>query len=428
MVELPKERSRLRRWLEYDYFPGAERWLRRVVYNPLGSLCLAALAALLCGIYLHPNGFILFAGILSVLLLGILWPWIGLRGLAGRLEFSAKRIKEGESVEVSLIVRNHLPWAAWGLGVRGFGEKPPEGSKDAPPPAASMAIAPGRRTAAVHWQITPLGRGVYPSQPARLCTGFPFGLRESKRLLSVDEALVVWPKTYPVGPAPLSVGENQIEGAVSRNKVGTNGDVIGVRPYRRGDLPRRIHWAQSARHDRLIVCELQSNARPVVQFVLDLDSAIHRGAGVDSSREWAIRVFASLAEGWIGQGVPLEAVIGKQTLPLASGLPHLQRIMDALARIADEPQSTLADVLAAPICSGFRNGVQVVVTTDRALATLSLSHVEHDRRLVVLRADAFAENAVDDAPRPERAWLWLDSAAGIPHQLKHGWKEALHGS
>jgi uncharacterized protein (DUF58 family) len=431
MSASPNECSRIRRWLEHDYFPVAERLLRRFLYNPLGCLCLAATTAFLCGLFVHPHGYILFAGLIATLILGVLWPWIGLRGLAGQLEFARQRIKEGEAVDVSLIVRNRLPWAAWGLAVRGgFAEKSPRGSKGPPSPAASLAIAPARKTATSNWLFTPPARGVYPMQRSWLCTGFPFGLRESKRSLVIAKPLIVWPTTFPVGPAPPSEGENRIEGTVSRSKVGTNGDVLGVRPYRRGDSPRRIHWTQSARHDRLIVCELQSNARPFVQLVLDLDPAAHRGTGPNSSREWSIRVFASFAEGWLAEGVPIEAVIGGNVLSAASGSRQLHAIMDALARIGDEPQPALQELLASPACSKQASGVQVVITSDNAIASVpEIQLANRNRRFVSLNADSFTEGAsLTAAARPTAVWLWLDASERIPSLLRHGWKEALHGS
>ncbi len=119
---------------------------------------------------------------------------------------------------------------------------------------------------------------------------------------------------------PRSPEISRVEGNVSRNKIGTTGDVLGVRPYRRGDSPRRIHWGQSAKHDRLIVCELQSNARPVIQLVLDTDPRIHCGTGTNGSREWAIRIVASLAKGWIESGAQVGLACANVELPPASGV------------------------------------------------------------------------------------------------------------
>ena len=322
-------------------------------------LLLAAAASLLCGFFLHAQGFILAGGIVAVVGLGVVWPWLSLRGLTGALTFDRARASEGEAVGVRLTLRNRLPWAAWGLAVRGgFGDNTGQ-------PAAAIAAAPGRRTAVCRWNFTPTRRGVYPLAVPHLTTGFPFGLWENSRRSAVEAPLVVWPKTFPVGPVPPVSGDRQVEGYVSRSKVGTTGDVLGVRPYRRGDSPRRIHWGQSAKHDRLIVCELQSNSRPVIQLVLDADPRVHAGTGENGSREWAIRIVASLAKGWLEAGAQVGVAWVGFELPPASGTAQVHKVLDALAALPDSTDGSLADLLACPVCRKFRDGLQVIVTTDR---------------------------------------------------------------
>jgi hypothetical protein len=77
--------------------------------------------------------------------------------------------------------------------------------------------------------------------------------------------------------------------------------------------------------------------------------------------------------------------------------------------------------------------LQVIVTTDRALAHVKPSVAGADlQHWVILRAAGFSA-APDASPRapaklPVRPWLWIDSAAQIPAQLRGGWKEAQHGS
>lgn len=420
--------SRLREWLRalatYDCFPEFSKKVRRFVYHPLGVLTLAALASLLCGLFLHSQGFVLCGGVLAVVALGVIWPWLSLRGLGGSVAFDRTRASEGDTVEVRLMLRNRLPWSAWGLAVRGgFGG-------DSSEAVAGIASAPSRRTALCRWEFKPLCRGVYPLVAPKLTTGFPFGLWENSRELTVETPLVVWPRTFPVGPIPPVSGDRQVEGNVSRSKVGTNGDVLGVRPYRRGDSPRRIHWGQSARHDRLIVCELQANSRPVIQIVLDADPRVHAGTGPDSSREWAVRIVASFAKGWLEDGAQVGLAWGGHDIPPASGRSQLHKILDALAALPGECDKPLAEVLACPRCRGFRDGLQVIVTTDRAHAHQDCGACEaEDQRWVVLKAGAFGESATAPAcgscPSP---WLLIESAEAVPAMLRGGWREARHGS
>jgi uncharacterized protein (DUF58 family) len=412
----------------YDFFPTFSARVRRFVYNPLGVLLLAATVALLCGFFLHAQGFILFGGVMTVVALGVVWPWLSLRGLSGTLAFDRDRLEEGEAVEVRLTLRNRLPWVAWGLAVRGgFGGNSTR-------PVAGVTSAPGRRTAVCRWSFTPTRRGVYPLVAPRLTCGFPFGLWENSRQLAVEEPLIVWPKTFPVGPVPPVSSDRQVEGNVSRNKVGTSGDVLGVRPYRRGDSPRRIHWGQSAKHDRLIVCELQSNARPVIQLVLDADHRVHAGSGSESSREWAIRIVASLAKGWLEDGAQVGLAYAGFDIPPASGASQVHKILDALSGLPESVEQPVANVLACPKCRGFRDGLQVIVTTDRArVHGICGTCASEDQRWVVLNAAAFADT-IDVAACPcgngpcAEPWLRVNSADEIPALLHGGWREARHGS
>ena len=422
---------RLRAAATYDFFPRFSAKVRRLLYNPLSVLILASLAALCCGLFLHRQGLVLCGGVWAVLLLGLLWPWVTLRGLRASIAFERRQVSEGDRVEVILTLRNRLPWSAWGLAVRGgFGDPAHETGKDLP--VVTIARAPGRRLVRCRWLFVPTSRGVYPRCVPRLTTGFPFGLWENQRTVAVETPLVVWPQTFPVGPMPPISGDQQVEGNVSRNKVGSSGDVLGVRPYRRGDAPRRIHWGQSARHDRLIVCELQTNSRPVVQFVVDTDSHAHTGRGRDSSREWAIRIAASLARGWLETGAQVGAVWHGQVIPAASGRTQLHRLLDSLALLPDTPGPSLAETLANPPCRSFTDGLQVIVATDAAFDPRASCRDDDWRLWVVLRANAFAGSERDGAGSGARCrrppWLWIDARERIPALLRSGWKEARHGS
>lgn len=422
-MQVARRTHLLRAIATYDFAPQLSARVRRYLYHPLGVLLLAGLVSLACGLFLHAQGFVLCGGVVVVSALGVMWPWLSLRGLSGTITFDRDRLTEGEEVQIHLTLRNRLPWSAWGLAVTG-------GFGTGKQPIAAMASVPRRRTAHGRCPFQPPQRGVYPLSPPHLVTGFPFGLWESRRPLVVEQSLIVWPKTFPVGPIPPVSGDHQVEGNVSRSKVGTHGDVLGVRPYRRGDSPRRIHWGQSARHDRLIVCELQSNSRPVIQLVLDIDPLVHAGTGQDSSREWAIRIVASLARGWLNDGAQVGVAWAGHDIPPASGQGQMKAILDALAALPMCNPQPIAEVLACPKCQGFREGLQVIVTTDLAhthgvCATCSAE----DQRWVVLEASAFSQDAPPRAcgacPEP---WLRIDSIAEIPRQLKSGWREARHGS
>ena len=412
----------LRAVATYDFFPEFSAKVRRLLYNPLGVLALAALAA--ARVRSVPARAGLRAGRRRDgrrSCSGVAWPWLSLRGLRGSIAFEQVAGLRGRpGARSCLTLRNRLPWSAWGWPcATASTEDPDDERRTCSRRQHRLGAGPANG---------PLPLGLRAGLPGRLpAAGAPPGHRLSVRPvgehppLVVERPLLVWPRTFPVGPVPLVGGEQQVEGNVSRNKVGSNGDVLGVRPYRRGDSPRRIHWGQSARHDRLIVCELQSNARPVIQLVLDADPRVHAGDGPDGSREWAIRIVASLAKGWLEAGAQVGAVWDGQVIPPASGQRQLHRLLDGLARLPDDT-GTVAGRRRWPgrRCRGFRDGLQVIVTTDLALARsrAAAAHRPTSGAGSVLRAAGFGEcrDAASGPPvgLPGRPWLWIDSAEHDP--------------
>ena len=240
------------------------RWLR----TPVGSLGSAAIASFLCGMFLHPQGFIVAFGISSVILVGVIWPKLSLHGLTGSVCFDKSRVREGDRVCVRASVRNRHPLSAWGLSIDAGCHHGQFGRLD-DRAAVGLSVATGWKTTEASWEFIPACRGEYPLRSPFVASGFPFGLWLARRELSVTGKLLVWPRTFPVGPVPESVRGHSSDGLALRDKPGTWGDLLGVRPYRRGDSLRRIHWPQTARHGQLVVCEVQSSAVSQVLVVLD---------------------------------------------------------------------------------------------------------------------------------------------------------------
>lgn len=406
--------SRLaRRWLTYDLSPEISEKIRRRLVKPLALLLLAAGVAILAGLVVHPRVFALAGGLLAIAAAGVCWPWLTCRGVRATVAFDRPRAVEGAEVGVTATATNHLPWSGWGLVVRdGHGSM-----------CVKLPRIAGRTKSICRWLFVPPVRGEYPVDQPTLGTGFPFGLWESKRTCQVAGRLIVWPHTFPVGPVPTTDGADVVEGNVTRNKVGSSGDVLGVRPYRRGDSPRRIHWAQSARHDRLIVCELQSKSRPVVLVVLDADPGVH-SPGVEGSREWAIRVAGSLAKGWLEAGAQVGLLVADTYLSPQAGAEQANRILDALARVP-ETAKPLDELLTDPRVRADTTGVKVAVTTDVGRASVGFRSA--DVRWIVLEQSGFG-GLSDSLVQASRPWLALPSPKRVPDLLRHGTAEASHGS
>jgi uncharacterized protein (DUF58 family) len=404
--------------LTRDFFPEISSVIRRCVYHPLGVLVLAALVSAVCGCFLHAQLFVLTAGLIALMACGLLWPMVALRGVEARVGVEPARAGEGEECEIRLRFDNAWPWPAWGLTVaNGFA---------GPGVFAGIAYLPGRSRVTGRQSFRPARRGRYPSETPMIRTGFPFGLWEPGRPVFVESGVIVRPRTYPVGPVPSVGGEAVMAGSASRARSGQHGDVIGVRPYRRGDSPRRIHWGQSAKHDRLIVCEQQVYDRPAIQIVVDVDPASHT-PGPDGTWEWSIRVAASLIRGWIGDGACVGLTAGEVHVEPSAGAEQSDRLLDQLALLAAAAHP-LDMVLRDARCGAAGERLRIVVTTDRGY-----DRYRGDRRpgsdgkWVILQSAGFGSEPSDLSGARIPAWLTIAGPADAPRQLRGGWSEARHG-
>ncbi|MFM8580051.1 MAG: DUF58 domain-containing protein [Planctomycetaceae bacterium] len=329
LVRLLEVASRVAGVLNHDFCPGANRWVYWLKHPsvPLGA---AAAAALVCGVFVNPQAFVLAAALVGVLVLGAAWPWLGLWGLSAELEFDRSRGMEGEPVGLRLRIRNRCPWPVWGLALdRGFRR-----FDRALRPCALARVA-GWSTSEYRFSFVPTARGEYPTEPVALQTSFPFGLWSGRATVRVGAALLVWPRLIPLESIPDAADLSHASDRVASNRVGDHGDLMGTRLFRAGDSLRRVHWVQTARLGRLIVCERQLAAQSAVSLELDLDPASHSPPGPDGTLEWTLRLAASIADCLHGHHarVVVESPLGRTTwLEGASGRC---KGLDQLARVPD---------------------------------------------------------------------------------------------
>lgn len=372
--------------------------LRQAAAGPFGGLLAGAAAAGLCGVFLNPQAFGLVAALAAVMAVGLVWPAVAAWGLRAELSFEADRGAEGRPVRVRLRVANRLPIPAYGMTLR-RGGLDPAGS------GWAVDAVPAGGTAEFQWEWPPDRRGVFPGAGLRLTSGFPFGLWEAARRVDCHAALVVWPRMVAAPPVPAAPGEPGPEADTVTDRPGEGGELLGVRDYRRGDSPRRIHWGRTARCERLIVCEYQAAVRrPDVRLLLDLDPAVHT-PGPDGSREWAIRIAAGLASDWLSAGVRIEAQLGGAVVPPDAGERARRRLLDRLAALpADGVEA--APAAGPPEVEPRSPRLQVLLTTDRRLMRPDgRPPAAPGLRIVLLETPGFGGAAVADGPFHPSVWL-----------------------
>jgi len=331
---------------------GTFDWLLPRINKGVLALLLCTIVVAVVGYAFHPRVLMLLPLLLLLFVIGIAGPWLTVLGLRSELRFDKDRVHEQEEVGATLRYSQKLPLPPWGV-IAEFGLGDPRWLP------ASLPY----RTEELKLSLVPPHRGAYPLAVPRFRSGFPFGLCYARRSISVDQKLIVWPRTFPVAAPPDWLSTDAATGHIETRRAGTDGETCGVRAYRRGDPMRWIHWTQTARHGRMMVREFQATGTPKTLIVLDCDPQNHVGEGTDSSFEWSIRIVASLASGWLAAGAEVELRAGALHMPATGGQRQSHAILDGLATVALSHDSSHRVVIGHDIPVVF-------ISTDIGWATL----------------------------------------------------------
>ena len=419
-VGLTRIAQRLSAVGNYDFCP----WANRYVYwlkQPIGWFVVGAAASLLTAIFLAPHAWIIFGSLLVVMVLGVVWPWVAIRGTTARIAFDCRRCREGELVQVRLAVYNRWPWPLWGLAVeKGFFIEAETGDH----PVTALARVPGWSKSEFVFDFRSCQRGVYPYEAPELVTGFPFGIWRAHREIAVPRPLLVWPLTTPLTAIPSLGGDIADVIGMLFDRPGNEGDTIGVRPFREGDRLRSIHWAQTARRESFIVTEREATARRLVVIAVD-HSAFACGEDCQVFLETAIRVSASVAQEFHLHHAQVRFTMGTVDLMLEPGSSGLHRLLDALARFRPYDDSAKRN-------KEYPRDALVLVTTssDRKSEWDSGAGTRGQLRFVLIdRAPSSAQQTGVLAPGNGRQmWIRLDGAADYQQQLRRQWERVCHDS
>jgi uncharacterized protein (DUF58 family) len=423
--------------LNYDFCP----WANRYVYwlkQPIGWFVLAATAALFIGLTVSPQALFVFAAILVVIVVGVAWPWLGLRGISCELAFDRRRASEGATVRVLVTIVNRWPFPVWGLAVeRGFFLKAADDANDQP--AASLARIPVWSRATFSWDFEPNRRGRYPIDNPQIASGFPFGIWHGRRPIKVLDELLVWPRMADLTSVPPVRGRAAAVAGTASRHIGHEGDMSGVRPFRPGDWLRHVHWAQTAKHDRLIVRERQATGRRSVELVIDVDRESHPQHVETDSLEEVIRVGASIGRQFHAHHTSVSVRFDGQTLLVSPEPAGLNRLLDTLAlwtpNVTDSLLASSSRTLGATRSKASsvteQRALLVVVTTDTGAARWRDDVLRsRDAQLVVLR---FGPSEPQPGrlggcerplhPEPARdSCLTLDAQGEVLSRLVRGWE------
>ncbi len=177
------------------------------------------------------------------------------------------------------------------------------------------------------------GRGLYTIGPLIVRARDPYGFYLTEKKLEAE--------TLSVIPRPERIKGAQIRprhlgpwpGTIPSKTLGVGTEFYSMREYVSGDDPKRINWKASARHNELIVNEMEAERVTDIMVVLDTDVTFFETAKAELF-ERGVRAAASMTSLLLRQGNRVGLVLqGEErgSVPVAFGKRHERRILYLLA-------------------------------------------------------------------------------------------------
>jgi uncharacterized protein (DUF58 family) len=247
----------------------------------------------------------------------------------------ARRVTAGDALAFSLEIRNDGARPCSGLVVRGP-RLPWDGRWEGAAPGG-MRIEPG---AVAHMEVRArfTRRGEHRLRPFEVAEVIPLGFARGRPVRSRDVRFLVVPRIANVLRLTTPVGRRHQPGGVTlASKTGESMDLLGVRPYRPGDLVRDLHARSWARTGVPVVREFQEEYFSRVGVVVDTDGAVADDRVLEAALSLAAGVVAHLSR---GEALIDLLVIGDAVhkLTLGRSLGFLEQALDLLAVV--EPGRT----------------------------------------------------------------------------------------
>lgn len=396
--------------MEHQYCEWTHPYLA-LLRRPLGVLAMLGISSCLCGLFVAPQGFVVLAAVLSVITIGCVWPWVGIRGVSCQLRFANTRTEEGKPVDAELVITNKWPWPVWGLAVEGGFDAEDDSTQ---PPAVAVARIGGWSRGYFRWTFTPTTRGCYPKTEPKLVTEFPFGLWKAKKNIEVLSTLIVWPARFPLPPLVLPSGAQSWIGQNSECSTGNSGHRTSVREYRVGDSMRQVHWAKTALYDKLVSYEREGQAITEARIALDTHPSLHAGTGSQSSLEWTVRIAASICETLIRQGVNVSIESQGDQFDSRMKGSNSSLVLDWFALLRTSNRSGKERFSQAQTRKKSTS-LFLHITTNRS------SHVTEDSIVMVVDQQLHP----DPLRRKPQSWIELSQEMDIATQVRRGWQQGL---
>lgn len=202
--------------------------------------------------------------------------------------------------------------------------------------------------------LEPKVRGEYPLGPLSLIVKDRLGFNSVERIVpdSVSDILVYPPyediKRIEILGSKRSLSQNY--GLQRSKQKGLGSEFYGMRKYVFGDQFRLIDWKASARTQKLIVKEFESERDVSVMIIVDSSNSMAGGAIENTKFEFAIRACMLLTKVALSRkdNVGVFTFSDKKNfnfLKPGSGEDHFYQVLDFVAKVKPQGKSRFVDAI-----------------------------------------------------------------------------------
>jgi uncharacterized repeat protein (TIGR01451 family) len=358
--------------------------------------------------------FVIASMLLLIAGVSYVWQRACLVGVSYRRTLGQRRAFFGEQIPYTVEITNDKPLPLAWVEVE---DTIPGGELIVEPAHTTPSHIPGRRLLTMllsvrwyervrrHYTIGCAARGVHTFGPATLRTGDVFGLATRELPLAAEDYLLVYPKVVPL--EQLKLPSSSPFGDIPVHRQWLFEDpmrTVGVREYRPGDSPRRLHWKASARAPgqtlQVKVFEPTTSHRLYVMLNVNTSDENWSWQGYDpKALEAAITTAASVANWGSEHGLLVGLAANARLFHSSAGVriapsrdPHqLMHIFEALATLVpmgSMPIETLVELEGHELAYGT-TVVVVTATAGHALVRQmqQLKRSGHQAVLLLITGD-----------------------------------------
>jgi len=295
------------------------------------------------------------------------------------------------------------------------------------------AVIPGRSSLNLDYPVVPPERGEYGFGDLFIRVEGPLGLISRSMKVITPEEVRVYPGLQPLRCADLATYRRVAHqwGLRPTRWRGEGREFESLREYVEGDDPRKIHWKATARFDRPIVQQYQTEKNQIVMILLDvgrLMSAVSEGkTKLDYALEAALHLAHTALVGGDQAGILAFADRVISFIPPKKTVEQLQFILLSLRPVLVEPQYEQAILW---VRSRVRRRSLVVIYTDlldevaseNLLSAVSLLRPLHLPLCVAIRESEWDELLKDPPTKVQGVY-----ERAVLQELLHQRSKALGG-